>query len=78
VARCAAVRLRREMNNVAIFPPCHVEEALRPFDELDLRNTPREGFVENARANIMASMAGDIARYAADPAASRVSYPGCA
>ena len=61
VAGYAAEFIRDEIDNAAVFPPCAVEEAVRSFDLLMLREAPRAAFVAKyTRAAISRAMAADI------------------
>jgi glycosyltransferase involved in cell wall biosynthesis len=57
----AAEFLRKEVSNVAIFPPGDLEAALTSFPTLVLEDTPRPGFVSRfARGAITDRLARDI------------------
>lgn len=57
----AAEFVRSEISNTVLFHPCDVESAIKSFDELILKDTPRTAFVAKyARANISLRMAEDI------------------
>jgi glycosyltransferase involved in cell wall biosynthesis len=61
VSGFAAQFLSEEVSNCAVFPPCNVEEAIRAFGRLDVRDAPREGFVRKfSRRAIMKAMAADV------------------
>jgi glycosyltransferase involved in cell wall biosynthesis len=61
VAGYAAEFINTEIDNAAVFPPCDVGQALRTFEKLELRDTPRPSFVAKyARERIMAEMAAEI------------------
>jgi glycosyltransferase involved in cell wall biosynthesis len=61
VAGHAAAFLTAEVTNAAVFPPCDVEQALLAFDRLDLRDAPRDAFVQKyRRTEIMRAMAEDV------------------
>jgi hypothetical protein len=50
-----------ELDNVAIFEPCNVEEAVTAFDKLAFQVTPRSKFLEKYdRRRIMKAMAEDV------------------
>jgi glycosyltransferase involved in cell wall biosynthesis len=62
----AAQFVSAEIINAAVFRPCDVEGAVRAFDTLDLRVTPRADFVARySRAKISDDMACDIMALAA-------------
>jgi glycosyl transferase family 1 len=57
--------LREEVSNVAVFPPCDVDEALAAFERLQIRDVPRASFIEKySRRTIMRAMAADIVAHA--------------
>lgn len=59
---------RSEISNSAVFRPCDVDEAVRSFAELTLRDEPRPTFVAKyARANISRALASDILTVARSP-----------
>ena len=61
VAGYSAEFLGREVDNVAIFPPCDAGTAMRVFDQLNLGTASRAAFLEKfSRDNIMRDMAADI------------------
>lgn len=61
VAGYAADFARAQIENVGVFSPCDVSEAVAAFDSLDLSHTPRDAFVQKfSRRNIMAEMASDV------------------
>jgi glycosyltransferase involved in cell wall biosynthesis len=61
VAGHAAAFLSAEVTNAAVFPPCDVEQALLAFDRLELRDVPRDAFVQKyRRTEIMRAMAEDV------------------
>jgi len=61
VAGYAAEFVRSEIGNSAVFRPCDVDDAVRSFDTLRLRDEPRVNFVAKyARANISRLLAADI------------------
>lgn len=61
VSGYAARFLREEVSNVAVFPPCDTERALMVFEQLDIRDLPREAFVQKySRKVIMRAMAKDV------------------
>jgi glycosyltransferase involved in cell wall biosynthesis len=65
VSGYAAEFLRTEVSNVALFPPCDVDAALKALESLDLVEKPREDFVARfRRSRISAEMAADILRTA--------------
>lgn len=61
VSGYAAVFVRSEIINAAVFHPCDVEGAVRSFDELTIQDAPRTSFATKyARANISQKMAEDV------------------
>lgn len=61
VSGYAADFLRAEVSNVAVFPPCNVDEAVKVFERIEVRNTPRAEFIRKfSRGTIMHEMATDI------------------
>lgn len=61
VAGYAAEFIRAEITNAAVFQPCDVEDAVRSFETLSLRDAPRAGFAAKyARLAINRAMAADI------------------
>ena len=61
VSGYAAQFLHEEVSNVAVFSPCDTEQALRVFEQLDIRDAPRDAFVQKfSRKLIMRAMAADI------------------
>ena len=61
VSGYAARFLHEEVSNVAVFPPCDTEQALRVFERLDIRDLPREAFVQKySRKVIMRAMVEDV------------------
>jgi hypothetical protein len=61
VAGYAAEFLSSEVNNVAVFPPCDALQAIKVFERLDIRDAPRDKFVEKfQRKAIMRLMADDL------------------
>ena len=63
VGGVAAELLRNEVENVALFAPADVEEAIRSFNRLEMKLCERADFVSKyARSNIMQEMAEDIMR----------------
>lgn len=61
VSGYAAQFLHEEVSNVAVFPPCDAEQALTVFEQLDIRDAPREAFVHKfSRKVIMRAMAADV------------------
>jgi glycosyltransferase involved in cell wall biosynthesis len=61
VAGYAAEFMSGEIDNAAVFPPCDAAQALRSFEKLELRDTPRPSFVAKyARERIMAAMAAEV------------------
>lgn len=50
-----------ELDNVAIFEPCNVEDAIAALDKLSFKVTPRRNFLEKYdRRRIMRAMAADV------------------
>ena len=71
VAGYAAQFLREEVSNAAVFPPCDVQEALRAFERLEIRDAPREAFVgKYGRKEIMRAMSADVLAHVAPEAVS--------
>ena len=65
VAGYSAQFLREEVSNVAVFPPCQADEAVRAFEQLEIRDEPRDAFIRKfGRATIMRDLATDILRFA--------------
>lgn len=61
VAGYAADFIKKNINNVAVFMPCDVDDAVNSFECLELITQPRKDFIENfSRINIMKKMAGNI------------------
>lgn len=61
VAGYAAAFIQLEVENAVVFPPCDVDEAVRAFEALELRWTPREAFVRKySRCGIMNALAVDM------------------
>ena len=61
VSGYAADFLRNNINNVAVFSPCNVDDAVKSFDALEIVTEPRKDFILNfSRENIMNKMALDI------------------
>ena len=71
VSGYAAQFLHEEVSNAAVFSPCDTEEALRAFDQLDIRDAPRDAFVRKfSRKLIMRAMAADVLAYVRQEAVS--------
>lgn len=66
VSGFAASFIDKELgDNVAVFPPCNAEEALKVFEKLEMRPVDRTDFIERfARRNIMERMARELAAMA--------------
>jgi hypothetical protein len=63
--------VRAEIDNAAVFPPCDSAQALRVFEQLDKRDTPRPQFNQKyARRRIMRAMADEIRSLALAAAAN--------
>lgn len=61
VSGYAAQFLHDEVKNAAVFQPCDTDQAIKVFEQLHLRDTPREIFVEKfSRKHIMQTMAADV------------------
>ena len=61
VSGYAAEFLNSEVTNAKVFPPCDVEQAMRAFNQLELRDEPRRAFVKKfSRTTIMRGMAADV------------------
>lgn len=61
VAGYAAQFLSEEVSNVAVFPPCDIDQALKVFEGLELQDKARDSFVQKfERRKIMQLMAGNI------------------
>lgn len=61
VAGYAAQFLHEEVSNAAVFSPCDTEQALRVFEQLDIRDASRDAFVQKfSRKLIMQAMAADV------------------
>lgn len=61
VAGFAADFIRDEVNNAAVFPPCHVAAGVAAFEALRLADSPRPEFIAKySRVNIVRSMAEDV------------------
>lgn len=61
VSGYAAQFLHEEVSNAAVFSPCDTEQALRAFEQLDIRDAPRDAFVRKfSRKLIMREMAADV------------------
>lgn len=61
VAGYAEDFLRENLDNVAVFAPCNLSDAVTSFEDLEIVTRPREYFVEKfSRINIMKKMAIDI------------------
>jgi glycosyltransferase involved in cell wall biosynthesis len=61
VAGYAAEFIRENLTNAAIFMPCHAEDAVKSFENLEFLTQPRITFVEQfARTIIMQEMSADI------------------
>jgi glycosyltransferase involved in cell wall biosynthesis len=57
--------IRAEIDNAAVFAPADAEAAVHAFDGLELRTTPRPGFVARfSRARLSRDLADDILRMA--------------
>lgn len=64
VAGYAAIFLREEVENAAVFAPCDAVGGTAAFERLALRDTPREAFVAKyARPAIMRRLVEDIASH---------------
>ena len=71
VAGYAAEFVHAEIDNAAVFPPCDSVQALRAFEQLDKRETPRPQFNQKyARRRIMRAMADEIRSLAVAAAAN--------
>lgn len=58
VAGYAAEFLRTEVSNSAVFAPCSAEDGMRAWQTLELRTSPRVGFVQKySRRHIMGDLA---------------------
>lgn len=61
VSGYAAGFAKREIDNVAVFFPCDVNEAIEAFDSLELSDKPRPQFISKfSRENIMKLMIEDV------------------
>lgn len=61
VAGFSAEFLRTHVDNVAVFPPCDVEAAVRTFQNLAMEVQRRQSFIESfARRRILDEMARDV------------------
>ncbi len=61
VSGYAAQFLHEHVSNAVVFHPCDVKEALWVFDQLEIRDAPRDEFVQKfSRTAIMGAMAEDI------------------
>jgi glycosyltransferase involved in cell wall biosynthesis len=57
----AARFVREEIDNAAVFPPCDSAAGVKAFERLELRDTPRPGFISrHRRAVIAGSLADEI------------------
>ncbi len=71
VAGYAAEFLSSEVSNVAVFPPCDALQAIKVFEQLDVRDAPRDKFVEKfQRKEIMRLMADDLLSFLEQGSAS--------
>jgi glycosyltransferase involved in cell wall biosynthesis len=61
VAGYAAEFIRQEVSNASVFAPCDVDDAVRSIEMLEIRDTPRDSFIQKfRRGTIMRDMADDI------------------
>lgn len=61
VAGYASEFVNTHISNAVTFSPCCVEEAVKSFEQLELRTVARADFVERfSRVNIMKDMASDV------------------
>ncbi len=68
VSGYAADFLRGEVSNAVVFPPCDVEEAIRVFDRIEIKDAPRVEFTRKfSRSTIMREMAADILAISTQP-----------
>lgn len=57
----AAEFIAGEVTNAAVFTPCDADDAVRAFDALEIRDTPRAEFVRRySRATLSALLAADV------------------
>lgn len=71
VAGYAAQFLHEEVSNAAVFSPCDTEQALKAFEQLDIRDATRDAFVQKfSRKLIMRAMAADVLAYVGQDAVS--------
>lgn len=58
--------LDEEVSNAAVFPPCDPEQAVKAFEQLEIRDNPRVAFVRRyAREPIMRAMATNLVAHVA-------------
>lgn len=63
--------LDEEVSNAAIFPPCDPEQAVRAFEQLEIRDKPRVAFVRRyTRKLIMQAMAANVVAHLATGSSS--------
>lgn len=61
VSGYAAQFLHEEVSNVAVFSSCDAGQAITAFEQLDIRDAPRDAFVQKfSRNRIMQAMAEDL------------------
>ena len=72
----AAEFIRSEITNAAVFAPCDGAAAMQTFRKLELRDTPRQDFIEKfTRRRIMSAMAEEILALASTHVADAATRP---